>query len=230
MSRVQDIVTIDGPAGVGKSTISRRVAAALKFTYLDTGAMYRAVALFLHRQETPLDDSDSLAAAMDKLDLKLLPAPDENSDVTVLLMGEDVSDAIRTPEMGMAASAVSKLGIVRERLTRMQQEIGRNGGIVAEGRDTGTVVFPEAAHKFFLVATPEERARRRVLQLRAKGEEADEEKILAMTIERDRNDREREIAPLVQAEDAVAIDTTELTIDEVCGKLLQAVRSCPSEC
>ncbi|WP_136796116.1 MULTISPECIES: (d)CMP kinase [Desulfosediminicola] len=225
MSNTQDIVTIDGPAGVGKSTISRRVSAALQFTYLDTGAMYRAVALFVQRRGIALDDSDAISAAMDELVLELLPAQDENSDVTVLLMGEDVSDAIRTPEMSMAASAVSKLAIVREKLTRMQQQIGSDGSIVAEGRDTGTVVFPGAAHKFFLVADPKERAHRRVLQLRAKGEEADEKEILAMTIERDKNDRERAIAPLIQAEDAMAIDTTRLTIDEVCEEVLKAVRN-----
>jgi len=224
MSDRQDIVTIDGPAGVGKSTISRRVAATLGFTYLDTGAMYRAVALFVHRRGIALDDADSIAVAMDELVLRLLPAPDENSDVRVLLAEEDVSEAIRTPEMSMAASAVSKLGIVREKLTRMQQQIGSAGSIVAEGRDTGTVVFPYAAYKFFLVAKPEERARRRVLQLRAKGEEVDEQQILAMTIERDKNDRERAIAPLVQADDALAIDTTELSIDEVCRQVLESVR------
>lgn len=224
MSDRQDIVTIDGPAGVGKSTISRRVAATLGFTYLDTGAMYRAVALFVHRRGIALDDADSIAVAMDELVLRLLPAPDENSDVRVLLAEEDVSGAIRTPEMSMAASAVSKLGIVREKLTRMQQQIGSTGSIVAEGRDTGTVVFPYAAYKFFLVAKPEERARRRVLQLRAKGEEVDEQQILAMTIERDKNDRERAIAPLVQADDALAIDTTELSIDEVCRQVLESVR------
>lgn len=225
MSNNQHIVTIDGPAGVGKSTISRRVASALGFTYLDTGAMYRAVALFVYRRGIALDDADAIAAAMDDLILELLPASDENSDVTVLLMGEDVSDAIRTPEMSMAASAVSKLAIVRLKLTGMQQKIGDGGQIVAEGRDTGTVVFPGAAYKFFLVADPEERARRRVLQLRAKGEEVDEADILAMTIERDKNDRERAIAPLVQAEDALQIDTTNLTIAEVCEQVLAAVRS-----
>lgn len=224
MSNRQEIVTIDGPAGVGKSTISRRVAATLGFTYLDTGAMYRAVALFVHRRGIAVDDADSIAVAMDELVLKLLPAPDENSDVRVLLSSEDVSEAIRTPEMSMAASAVSKLEIVRQKLTRMQQQIGSAGAIVAEGRDTGTVVFPNAAYKFFLVAKPEERARRRVLQLRAKGEEVDEQQILAMTIERDKNDRERAIAPLVQAEDALAIDTTDLSIDEVCRQVLEAVR------
>lgn len=225
MSCKQHIVTIDGPSGVGKSTISRKVAAALGFTYLDTGAMYRGVALYLERCGVDMQDESGVAAALDSLVLELLPADDENSDVRVLVCGEDVSRAIRTPHMSMAASAVSRLDVVRRKLTSMQQEIGRRGRIVAEGRDTGTVVFPQAAHKFFLDAKPEERARRRVLQLREKGEEADEEEILALTLKRDKNDRERSLAPLKRADDALAIDTTELDIEEVCEKVLAAVYS-----
>ena len=124
----------------------------------------------------------------------------------------------------MAASAVSRLAPVRARLTAMQQRIGAKGKIVAEGRDTGTVVFPEAAHKFFLDATPEERARRRVLQLREKGQEVDEQEILAMTIERDTNDRQRALAPLRKADDAVLIDTTTIDIEKVCQRVLSAIR------
>lgn len=223
MSEKQDIVTIDGPAGVGKSTISRKVAAALGFTYLDTGAMYRAVAWYLQGKNVGFDNEAKVGEALESLVLELLPAPDENSDVTVLVMGQDVSSAIRTPEMSMAASAVSKLPVVRSRLTLMQQDIGRKEKIVAEGRDTGTVVFPKAAHKFFLDAKPEERARRRVLQLRENGEQADEKEILALTIERDKNDRERAIAPLKKAPDALLIDTTELSIEEVSSKVLETV-------
>lgn len=223
MSCKQNIVAIDGPSGVGKSTISRRVAAALGFTYLDTGAMYRAVALYLQRREIDRDDECAVSAALEGLKLELLPAENENSDVGVLVCGEDVSREIRSPRMALAASAVSRLAVVRQKLTAMQQEIGRQGGIVAEGRDTGTVVFPEAAHKFYLDARPEERARRRAVQLREKGEEVDEVDILAQTIERDKNDRERSLAPLKQAEDAMAIDTSRLDIDEVCRKVLDAV-------
>jgi cytidylate kinase len=223
MSETQNIITIDGPAGVGKSTISRKVAAALGFTYLDTGAMYRGVALYLKRQQIDVEDESAVAAALEKLDLELLPAQDEKGDVGVRISGEDVSRSIRTPEISMAASAVSKLGVVRKKLTLMQQEIGRHGKVVAEGRDTGTVVFPQAEHKFFLDARPEERAHRRVLQLHEKGEKADEKEILALTLERDRNDRERSLAPLMPAEDAIHVDTSELDIEEVIRKVLAAV-------
>jgi cytidylate kinase len=224
MSDKQNIVTIDGPSGVGKSTISRKVAAALGFTYLDTGAMYRGVALYLHDEGIDTTDEAAVATSLDSLIIELLPARDENSDVGVLVSGKDVSSAIRTPEMSMRASAISKLGVVRKKLTLMQQEIGRKGSIVAEGRDTGTVVFPKAAHKFFLDAKPEERAHRRVLQLREKGELADEQEILALTLERDKNDRERALAPLRKAEDALAIDTTYINIEEVSNKVLEAVK------
>jgi cytidylate kinase len=224
MSEKQNIVTIDGPSGVGKSTISRKVAAALGFTYLDTGAMYRGVALYLQDQGVDITDESAVAASLDSLTLELQPARDENSDVCVLVCGKDVSTAIRTPEMSMTASAISKLGVVRKKLTHMQQDIGRKGNIVAEGRDTGTVVFPKAAHKFFLDAQPQERAHRRVLQLREKGEQVDEQEILALTLERDKNDRERDLAPLCQAEDALAIDTTFIDIDEVSSKVLMVVR------
>lgn len=223
MSEKQKIVTIDGPAGVGKSTISRKIAAALGFTYLDTGAMYRAVAYYLQDQGINFEDEAAVAISLDSLVLELLPAKDENSDVGVIVSGKDVSRQIRTPEMSMAASSVSKLAVVRTKLTSMQQKIGEHGKIVAEGRDTGTVVFPMAMHKFFLEADPAERARRRVLQLREKGESADFDEILALTIERDKNDRERALAPLKRAEDATPIDTTELTIDDVSRKVLEKV-------
>lgn len=150
----ESIVTIDGPSGVGKSTISRKVAQALGFTYLDTGAMYRGVAYYLEQHGIEMTDEGGATAALPNLDLELLPAKSADGDVGVLVCGVDVSAAIRTPRMSMAASAVSKLGVVREKLTAMQQAIGRRGRIVAEGRDTGTVVFPEAAHKFSWMPPP----------------------------------------------------------------------------
>ena len=223
MSEVQNIITIDGPAGVGKSSVSRKVAAATGFTYLDTGAMYRAVGLFFLQQGVNLDDSRKIAEKLAELDLQLLPAADEASDVGVLLNGENVTDTIRTPEMAMVASRVSALPVVREILTHIQRGYGDKGKIVAEGRDTGTVVFPGAAYKFFLDAVPEERAKRRVLQLRAKGVEADFNQILAMTRERDKNDSELAISTLKKAEDAVFIDTSAITIQQVVDKILQIV-------
>lgn len=229
MSEKQNIITIDGPAGVGKSTISRKIAAALDFTYLDTGAMYRGVAFFLHKKGVDTSSEEMVAAALEQLNLELLPAQDEHSEVGVLINGEDVSREIRTPEMSMAASKVSALGVVRQKLTSMQRAIGEQGKIVAEGRDTGTVVFPGAAYKFFLDAQPQERARRRVEQLREGGAEVDEQEILALTLERDKNDRERSIAPLRQADDAVVIDTTRLDIEEVNRRVLAVVTAAPVE-
>lgn len=224
MSEKKNIVTIDGPAGVGKSTVSRRVAAAAGFTYLDTGAMYRGVGLFLKEQNVDLTDSTAIEKKLSELSLELQPAADENSDVGVLVNGVDVSREIRTPAMAMVASNVSALGVVRTYLTSMQQEFGVKGKIVAEGRDTGTVVFPDAAFKFFLDAKPEERAKRRYKQLLAKGEEADYDELLAMTLQRDKNDSERALAPLVQAEDAKLIDTTTINVDEVVKIILQRVK------
>ncbi|MDO8948420.1 MAG: (d)CMP kinase [Desulfocapsaceae bacterium] len=225
MSEKREIVTIDGPSGVGKSTISRRVAAALGYTYLDTGAMYRAVAHSLQQLQIDLSDEQVVSSTLAALDLQLLPAAKEDGDVGVVVNGQNVSNAIRTSEMGMLASQVSAIPVVRKRLTEMQQAIGQAGKIVAEGRDTGTVVFPDACWKFFLEADPEERARRRKAQLRAAGQEVDAEELLAMIVKRDRDDQERTLAPLQKAEDAIVIDTTSIDIQEVCRKMLEFVQS-----
>ncbi|CAK8721934.1 Cytidylate kinase [Candidatus Electrothrix laxa] len=222
------VVTIDGPSGVGKSTVSRAVAAKLGFTYMDTGAMYRAVAYACDQADINADNTDqqdALALLLAKLDLRLLPPAQEEDEVRVLLGEEDVSAAIRMPEMSMAASRVSALPAVRARLTAMQQKMGQAGGLVADGRDTGTIVFPQAAWKFYLDASPEERCRRRVAQLRKRGQEVDEQETLAQIIERDRNDQERTIAPLVMAEDAVLIDSSRLNANEVVVKMLEIVLS-----
>lgn len=220
---MQNIVTIDGPSGVGKSTISRKIAVQLGYTYLDTGAMYRATGLFL--VENKVDESNDLAvqSCLDKIHLTLLPAVSEDTDVSVLLGERDISKEIRSPEMAMIASRVSALPLVRSKLTAMQREIGEKGKIVAEGRDTGTVVFPDAAHKFFLDAAPEERAKRRIIQLRSQGKEVDEQQLLEMIIKRDKDDSERAIAPLKQADDAHYIDTTRLSITEVIAELVKYI-------
>ncbi len=218
MAEKGEIITIDGPSGSGKSTISRELARRLGYTYLDTGAMYRAVGLLAQRRLIALDDEKAVGALLDNLDLKLLPGED---DTRVLLEQEDVSAAIRTPEMAMAASSVSALPVVRKKLTRLQQELGRQGAVVAEGRDTGTVVFPRARYKFYLDASAEERARRRSDQLREKGLDADEEEILAQLIKRDQDDSSRSIAPLKAAEDAIIINSSLMTIDEVLNFMLE---------
>lgn len=222
----QQIVTIDGPSGVGKSTISRRVAAHLSFTYLDTGAMYRAVALQLQNSNVELSDH-AVQECLQKVSLELLPAATEDDEVTVLLDGQDISLAIRSPEISMLASKVSALPAVREKLTAMQQEIGKKGQIVAEGRDTGTVVFPAAAWKFYLDADPVERMRRRSAQMRLAGKDVDEEELLQMILKRDHDDQARTIAPLCKAEDATVIDTSVLSIDEVVAKMLAGIETTP---
>lgn len=225
MSEVQNIITIDGPSGVGKSTVSRKVAAATGFTYLDTGAMYRGVGWYFLQQGVALEDGEAIAKKLKDFELILLPAADEESDVGVVINGENVSDAIRSPEMAMVASKVSAVPLVRDILTEIQRGYGDKGSIVAEGRDTGTVVFPRAAFKFFLDAQPEERAKRRVMQLQARGVEADFKQILTMTLERDKNDSERAVAPLKKAEDAVCIDTTKITIQQVVDEILRIINN-----
>jgi CMP/dCMP kinase len=224
MSDTQNIVTIDGPSGVGKSTISRKIATTFGFTYLDTGAMYRALGLHVKMKEIDLDSDKEVAAGILDLSLELIPASSEMDDVGVILNGKNVSGEIRTPEMSMVASKVSALPSVRKKLTEMQREIGLKGKIVAEGRDTGTVVFPKAAYKFYLDANPEERARRRVAQLRESGSEVDEQSILSMILKRDKNDSDRVLAPLKKADDALLIDTTSLSIEEVSEIITESIQ------
>jgi cytidylate kinase len=209
------LITIDGPSGVGKSTISRKVAAHYGFTYLDTGAMYRAVAWYLRKHDVDIEDAAAVERALDQITIILLPAEDEDDDAGVLVNGENISDQIRTPDISMVASTISALPAVRTKLTALQRRIGIRGRVVAEGRDTGTVVFPGATNKFYLDATPEARTARRAQQLRERGKSVDEEQLLEMTIARDRQDSERQVAPLKKAVDAVFIDTTGLDIDQV---------------
>ncbi len=204
------------------------MAAAIGFTYLDTGAMYRAVGSFLLRRGVDFHNNEAIASALKNIDLQLIPATSDLGDVGVFVNGEDVSDIIRTPEIAMLASRVSAIPVVREILTKIQRGCGRKGKIVAEGRDIGTVVFPDAAHKFFLDAKPEERARRRVEQLKKKGVAANLQQILELTLERDKNDRNRPIAPLRQAHDALLIDTTEITLEAVVSRILGEISAYPA--
>jgi cytidylate kinase len=213
------IVTIDGPSGGGKSTVSRALAAKLHFTYLDTGAMYRAVAYQCRQQDIGPVEGPQLAEVLATMRIELLPPLPGGDDVRVLVDGVEVGQALRTPEMGMLASQFSALPMVRATLTRRQQEIGAGGRIVAEGRDTGTVVFPDAAWKFFIDASAEIRAQRRAAQLRSKGESVDEQQLLAQIIKRDQDDRERSLAPLRAATDAVIFDSTRIPADEVVERM-----------
>jgi cytidylate kinase len=221
----KNIITIDGPSGAGKSTISKLLAAKLHFTYLDTGAMYRAVGLQVERSGLDLEADngrEKLVRLLDILDMTLAPG-EEGQETRVFLHGEEVSDAIRTPEMAMVASRVSAEPEVRKKLSEMQRAIGNKGAIVAEGRDMGTIVFPEAKYKFFLDATPVERALRRQKQLLEQGQRVEYEELLAQIQKRDRDDSNRSLAPLKPAPDAVVIDSSKMSIDEVVSFMLKAV-------
>jgi len=221
----KDIVTIDGPSGAGKSTISKLLAAELHYTYLDTGAMYRVVGLQVERSGFDLEAEngrEKLVQLLATLEMTMAPG-EEGQETRVFLHGEDVSDAIRTPEMAMVASRVSAEPEVRKKLTEMQRTIGQNGAIVAEGRDMGTIVFPEASYKFFLDATPAERAKRRQQQLMEQGQRVEYGELLTQIQKRDRDDSSRALAPLKPAPDAVVIDSSEMSIDEVVSFMLKTV-------
>lgn len=211
------IVTIDGPAGAGKSSISRRLADELGFEFLDTGAMYRAVALKGLRAEIDWDDTDRLAEFAKSASIDL-------SGSAVILDGEDVSHEIRTQQVTeVTRYAANNVG-VREELVRMQREIADGKDIVTEGRDQGTLVFPNAECKIFLTASPEERARRRVEDLANRGEKVDFELILQQQTKRDEEDTQREVGPLLKAEDAIEVMTDGMTEAEVLEKLVGIVQ------
>ncbi len=215
------VVTIDGPAGAGKSTVARRLARALEYRLLDTGAIYRAVALVSRRAGTAWTDGPALAEVARALDIDFAFEGDVNR---VEVAGEDVTAAIRTPEMSQGASQVSAHPEVRAALLELQRRLGAGGGVVVEGRDTGTVVFPDAAAKFFLTASDEERARRRVAELRASGQDVDHDTTLREIRERDQRDANRAVAPMVPAADARIFDSSVHSIDEVVEELLTEVR------
>ena len=206
------IITIDGPAGAGKSSAARALAQRLGFEFLDTGAMYRSVALAARRAGVDLADPAAAEALVAGLRLEL-PAG------RVLLDGEDVSAAIRRPEVTAATGAAADSPAVRRRLADLQRAIAAGRNMVAEGRDQGTVVFPDAVCKFFLVADPEERARRRQRELEARHEPVDFAALLAAILERDRRDAARDIATMRPADDAILLDTTRLSLDEVVDRM-----------
>ncbi len=213
------VVTLDGPAGVGKTTLAKRLADALGVAYLDTGAMFRTLAWKLGpgAHELPEDD---LRARLDGFRFALSGA----GGASVLSCnGVPVGEEIRTEEVAALASRIATIPVVRERLKAAQQALGASCALVVEGRDMGTVVFPTARHKFFLDATPEERARRRCLQLEAQGQPADLATIAAQIRERDDMDRNRAVAPLRPADDAVTVDTTSLDIDGVFAELARHI-------
>ena len=212
-------IAIDGPAGAGKSTIAKAVAKEMGWIYADTGAMYREIALYFINNGIASDEEEKINVAVDDISISI--AFDEDGKQLVILNGEDVSGKIRTEEVSAMTSKISVYPKVREKLVNLQRELAKAQSLVMDGRDIGTTVLPDATLKVYLTASVEERARRRYLEYVQKGEEADIEEIKADIAERDYRDMHREISPLAQAEDAVLVDSSDMTIDEVIAKLIE---------
>lgn len=215
-------IAIDGPSGAGKSTISKMLAKKLGIIYLDTGAMYRAVALYVSRKGVDVNDREKVIPLLDEIEIEFRGDGDEKK---IYLNGEDVSASIREHAVSKMASDVSKIKEVRLFLVEQQRAIAKKNDVVLDGRDITSFVLPDSKYKFFLTATPEERARRRYEELRAKGSEIPYETILADVNDRDYNDTHRDFAPLVQTEDAVLIDSTSMSTDEVIEVILRYVNT-----
>lgn len=215
------IIAIDGPSGAGKSTLAKKLAADLGFIYLDTGAMYRALALKILRQGVDLADDQKLAELVNSTSVDLQC---DRAELEVLLDGKNVASEIRTPAVSQMASKASALKLVRDRMLELQRRLGERGSVVAEGRDIGTVVFPDAQVKIFLSASAAERARRRCAELRAAGQPVDLDVTLREIEERDQRDSERALAPLRKADDALVIDSSNSTADEVAACVLAEIR------
>ncbi len=218
------VITIDGPAGAGKSTVSKALAAKLQYLYLDTGALYRAIAYKALKNGLDVNDPDQLRRLCSKTEVNLRMVAGQ---MNVYVDGEEVSGKIRTEEVGLAASTISAFPVVREKLLSVQRNAGSNGGIVAEGRDMGSVVFPHADFKFFLDANIDERVRRRHAELIDKKKNAAREDISRDMKTRDDQDSRRKIAPLSPTTDAIIIDSTFLSIREVLEKILEYIRQKP---
>ena len=215
-------IAIDGPAGAGKSSVAKEVAKSMKANYLDTGAMYRAFGLYMLRCAVDINDMDMVAARAEEPDVRV--KYEEGKQITCL-GEEDVSKEIREEMCSRAASAISRVPEVRERLVKLQQQIAENTDLVMDGRDIGTHVLPNAAVKIFLTASAEVRAKRRYDELMAKGQEADYDKVLADIVARDYQDTHRAASPLRKADDAVEVDTSYMTIEEVIAKISEIARA-----
>ena len=215
------IITIDGPAGAGKSTVAKNLASKLGFTYIDTGAMYRALALKLINSDINPDDKEKVLELLENTSIELIPTREGNK---VILDGEDVSDKIRTEEIGKITSKIAVYPEVRQYLVKLQRKLGKKyGNVVIEGRDTGTVIFPDAEIKLFLTASLKERAKRRKKQLEDKGLKIDLNKLIKDIEERDKRDMSRKETPLKPAKDAIIIDTTDLSLEQVLDKIVEIV-------
>jgi cytidylate kinase len=215
------VIAIDGPSGAGKSTVARILAERLGYIYIDTGAMYRAIGWKAKKERIDPIDENALADLCRRTEVTIKK---DNSDPRFYVDGIDVTGEIRTPEMGMMASTVSKSPAVRARLLTLQRELGKNGGVVMDGRDIGTVVFPDADWKFFLEASPDERGKRRYQELKEKGMDVDLTQITREIKDRDHQDSGRSIAPLRRADDALLIDSSFLSIDQVVDRMLNEIR------
>lgn len=210
-------IAIDGPAGAGKSTIAKKIAKKMNYIYVDTGAMYRAMALYLIRNGVTKDDTAKIEEVCQQADISI---EYKDGEQIVLLNGENVNGLIRTEEVGNMASVSSANGKVREKLVQLQKELAKKADVVMDGRDIGTCVLPNADTKVYLTASSAVRAKRRFDELTQKGESCDLQKIEEDIIERDHRDMTREISPLKQAEDAVLVDSSDMTIDEVVEKII----------
>ncbi len=215
-------VAIDGPSGAGKSTLARKAAAMLGYLYVDTGAIYRTVALSAVRAGIDPADAQGLVPTLEQLDIRLEYAADGLQHM--YLNGEDVSEAIRVHEISQHASTVSAIPQVRAFLLELQRDLARNNNVIMDGRDIGTVVLPDAQVKIFLTASPESRARRRHLELQQRGQDTDFDTVLKDIIKRDEQDTNRPIAPLRQAEDAVLLDTTHLNLEQSLQAILDTIK------
>lgn len=213
-------IAVDGPSGAGKSSLARALAHEMGLIYVDTGALYRTVGLFMTENNIDTHDAAAVAARLGYIQLELTY---QNGTQTVLLNGTDVGEKIRTPQISMAASAVSAIPAVREFLLGIQKDMVKKGGVVMDGRDIGTVIMPDADAKLFLVASPAARAKRRYLELCAKGIECSFEQILEETNQRDQADRERNIAPAIPAEDALFIDNSDLGPAETVAEAMNLI-------
>ena len=214
-------VAIDGPAGAGKSTIAKRIARRLGYIYVDTGAMYRAMAYYLIENQVDAADKEAIAAACQYADISICY---QDGEQVVLLNGENVNAYLRTEAVGNMASVSSAVPEVRKKLVELQQKLARETNVVMDGRDIGTVVLPDADVKVYLTASVETRAKRRFLELQEKGEPADLAKIAADIEDRDYRDMHRDISPLRQAEDATLVDSSDMTIDQVVERILELCR------
>ena len=214
-------VAIDGPAGAGKSTIAKRIAKKLGYIYVDTGAMYRAMAYYLIQNQVDATDKDAIVAACQHADISIRY---QDGEQVVLLNGENVNAYLRTEAVGNMASVSSAVPEVRKKLVELQQKLARETDVVMDGRDIGTVVLPDADVKVYLTASVETRAKRRFLELQEKGEQADLAKIAADIEDRDYRDMHRDISPLRQAEDATLVDSSDMTIDQVVERILELCR------